>query len=211
MRVLGIDPGYAIVGWGVLDYERNRFSIVDFGAITTDAGTPFAERLKIIYEDISYILNSTQPQAVAMEKLFFQNNQKTAIDVAQARGVLMLAAEQHGVDVFEYTPLQVKQAIAGYGKAEKKQVMEMTRKILNLEKVPRPDDTADALAMAICHAHIGGSSLGAYSSPSNSSGSYAYARKKGNVNGEEIAEQVIDGITAGIKIGKKIFKERKGL
>lgn len=211
MRILGIDPGYAIVGWGVLDYEKNKFSIVDFGAITTEAGTPFPERLQIIYEDISYILNSTQPQAIAMEKLFFQNNQKTAIDVAQARGVLMLAAQQHCIDVFEYTPLQVKQAIVGYGKAEKKQVMEMTRQVLGLEKVPKPDDTADALAMAICHAHIGGSALGSYSSVSNSSGSYAAAKKKNGINGEELAGQVIDGITTGIKIGKKILKERKGI
>ncbi len=211
MRILGIDPGYAIVGWGVLDYERNKFSIVDFGAITTEAGTPFPERLQIIYEDISYILKSTQPQAIAMEKLFFQNNQKTAIDVAQARGVLMLAAQQHGVDVFEYTPLQVKQGVVGYGKAEKKQVMEMTRTILGLEKVPKPDDTADALAMAICHAHIGGSGLGAYTAVSNSSGSYAATKGFGGKSGEEIAEQVIDGITTGIKIGKKILKERKGI
>ncbi len=211
MRILGIDPGYAIVGWGVLDYEKNKFSIVDFGAITTEAGTPFSERLQIIYEDISYILRTTQPQAIAMEKLFFQNNQKTAIDVAQARGVLMLAAQQHGVDVFEYTPLQVKQGVVGYGKAEKKQVMEMTRTILGLATVPKPDDTADALAMAICHAHIGGSALGSYSAVSNSSGSYAATKKKGGINSEELAEQVIDGIATGIKIGKKILKERKGI
>ena len=157
MRILGIDPGYAIVGWGVLDYEKNRFSIVDFGAITTEAGTPFAERLQIIYDDISYIINATQPNAISMEKLFFQNNQKTAIDVAQARGVLMLAGQQRGIDIFEYTPLQVKQGVVGYGKAEKKQVQEMTRTILGLDSVPKPDDTADALAMAICHAHCNGS------------------------------------------------------
>ena len=199
MRILGIDPGYAIVGWGVLDYEKNKFSIVDFGAITTEAGTPFAERLKVIYEDISYIIKAKKPQVVSMEKLFFQNNQKTAIDVAQARGVLLLAAEQNGIDVYEYTPLQVKQGVVGYGKAEKKQVMEMTRTILGLEKVPKPDDTADALAMAICHAHCGGSVLGNLNHPEILSGA-----KSGNA----LAEEAVEGI---IKVGKRIFKERKGI
>ncbi|NLL62812.1 MAG: crossover junction endodeoxyribonuclease RuvC [Ruminococcaceae bacterium] len=161
MRILGIDPGYAIVGWGVLDFDGVKFSIVDFGAITTQAGRPFPKRLEEIYQDIDYIIKSTKPEAVAMEKLFFQTNRTTAIDVAQARGVLLLAAEQNYVPVFEYTPLQVKQAVVGYGRAEKKQVMEMTKRILGLEKAPKPDDTADALAVAICHAHVGGSGLSA--------------------------------------------------
>lgn len=209
MRILGIDPGYAIVGWGVLDYEKNNFSIVDFGAITTEAGTPFPERLQIIYEDIFYILRSTQPHAVSMERLFFQNNQKTAIDVAQARGVLMLAAQQHGVDVFEYTPLQVKQGVVGYGKAEKNQVMEMTKTILKLDEVPKPDDTADALAMAICHAHVGCSG---FSSVGNSFASKSgYGSFSGGKTGNEIAEEIINGVSTGIKIGKKILKERKGI
>lgn len=202
MRILGIDPGYAIVGWGVLDYDKNRFSVVDFGAVTTDAGTPFEDRLQIIYEDITYIMKSTSPDALSMEKLFFQNNQKTAIDVAQARGVLLLAARQCGIDIFEYTPLQVKQGVTGYGKADKNQVMEMTRTILNLDKVPKPDDTADALAMAICHAHCNGSVMGAMSTSSTYGNGYN-EKTAGETTGE-----VLDGL---IRVGKKILKERKGI
>lgn len=160
MRILGIDPGYAIVGWGVLDYEKNRFSVVDFGAITTQAGVPFDRRLEQIYDEITSILDRTRPQVLSMEKLYFTNNKTTGIDVAQARGVLMLACRQHGLEINEYTPMQVKQGVVGYGKAEKRQVMEMTRIILNLKEVPKPDDTADALAMAICHAHVNGSAIG---------------------------------------------------
>ena len=160
MRILGIDPGYAIIGWGVLDYDNNHFKIVDFGAITTPAGMPFNQRIKIIYDEASAIMDRTSPEVLSMEKLYFQNNKTTAIDVAQARGVLLLAAEEHDLEINEYTPLQVKQGVTGYGRAEKKQVMEMTRIILNLKEVPKPDDTADALAMAICHGHVGGSRLG---------------------------------------------------
>ena len=161
MRILGVDPGYAIVGWGILDYEKAKFQIVDFGAITTDKDTPFGKRLQEIYEDMDYIIKRTHPDALSMEKLFFQTNVKTAIDVAQARGVLLLCAENNSLPVYEYTPLQVKQAVTGYGKADKKQVMQMTKNILGLSKVPKPDDTADALAMAICHGHVGGSGLSA--------------------------------------------------
>ncbi len=159
MRILGIDPGYAIVGWGILDYERAKFTIVDYGAITTDKDTPFGKRLVEIYEDLDYLIKRTHPEAISMEKLYFQTNVKTAIDVAQARGVLLLCAENNGIPVYEYTPLQVKQAVTGYGKANKKQVQEMTKNILELKSVPKPDDTADALAMAICHGHVGGSGL----------------------------------------------------
>ena len=159
MRILGIDPGYAIIGWGVLNYERGRFSPVAFGAVTTEAGTPFVERLQQIYTDLSLVLEKYAPDAMAIEKLYFQNNQKTAIEVAEARGVILLAAQNAGVPIFEYTPLQVKSAVTGYGQAEKPQVMEMTRRLLRLEKVPRPDDTADALAIAICHAQMGGTAL----------------------------------------------------
>lgn len=159
MRILGVDPGYAIVGWGILDYEKSKFSIVDFGAITTDKDTPFPKRLTEIYEDLDYIIKRTHPEALSIEKLFFQTNVKTAIDVAQARGVILLCAENNKLPVYEYTPLQVKQAVTGYGKAEKKQVMQMTKKLLGLSKTPKPDDTADALAMAICHGHVGGSGL----------------------------------------------------
>ncbi|MBR3766814.1 MAG: crossover junction endodeoxyribonuclease RuvC [Clostridia bacterium] len=157
MIILGIDPGYAIVGFGIIRYENNRFTVLDFGAITTPAGMDFTERLKAIYEDLSYLFQKYKPDAMAIEKLFFNTNKKTAVDVAQARGVILLAAKMNGADCFEYTPLQVKQSVVGYGRAEKKQVQEMTRQLLNLSAVPKPDDTADALAMAICHAHCSGS------------------------------------------------------
>lgn len=160
MIILGIDPGYAIVGYGVIKYEANRFSVLDYGAITTPAGMPFVDRLEIIYNDLNMIFQKYKPEAMAIEKLFYNTNAKTVIDVAQARGVTVLAAHQNKAEIFEYTPLQVKQSVVGYGRAEKKQVQEMTRVILNLEKVPKPDDTADALAMAICHAHSSGSLMG---------------------------------------------------
>ena len=157
MIILGIDPGYAIVGFGIIKYDGGRLTVLDFGAITTPAGMEFTERLKCIYDDLSYLLDKYKPDAMAVEKLFFNTNQKTAIDVAQARGVILLAATNHGTECFEYTPLQVKQSVVGYGRAEKKQVQEMTRQLLGLSAVPKPDDTADALAMAICHAHCSGS------------------------------------------------------
>lgn len=159
MLILGIDPGYAIIGWGVIRFERGRYIPVDFGAITTNAGVPFNRRLEQIYEQLNELLDTHHPDAVAVEKLYFQNNQKTAIDVAQARGVTMLALQQHGVPVYEYTPLQVKSAVTGFGQAQKPQVMEMTKRLLRLKAVPKPDDTADALAIAICHAQYGGTSL----------------------------------------------------
>ncbi len=161
MKIIGIDPGYAIVGYGVLDYSANRFTVVEYGAITTDAGTPFGRRLEIIFDELTALLEKHRPDAMSVEKVFYNNNAKTVIDVSQARGVLMLAAQKAGVPVFEYTPLQVKQSVVGYGRAEKKQIQEMTKRILNLESVPKPDDTADALAMAICHGHTGGSLMGA--------------------------------------------------
>lgn len=153
MRIIGIDPGYAIVGFGILDYMGNKFSVVEFGAITTEAGEPFDKRLKTIHDDLSYVLDKYKPESMAIEKLFFNTNQKTVIDVAQARGVISLCATQRNIEISEYTPLQVKQAVVGYGRAEKKQVQELTRQILNLREVPKPDDTADALALAICHGH----------------------------------------------------------
>lgn len=153
MRIIGIDPGYAIIGFGVLEHNNSKFSVVGFGAVTTEANTPFDERLKIIYDDICCVLDRYQPEQMAIEKLFFNTNQKTAIDVAQARGIIVLAATQRGIPVFEYTPLQVKNSVVGYGRAEKKQVMEMTRQILKLSEVPKPDDTADALALAVTHGH----------------------------------------------------------
>ncbi len=159
MVILGIDPGYAIVGWGVIEYHRGAFRVLGYGAITTEAGTAFPLRLQTIYNDMCYLFQKYQPDAMSMEKLFYHSNQKTVIDVAQARGVITLSAQMYQKDIFEYTPLQVKQSVTGYGKAEKKQVMEMTRSILNLPAVPKPDDTADALALAICHAHSSGSAF----------------------------------------------------
>lgn len=153
VRILGVDPGYAIVGFGVLDYDGLRFTPVEYGAVLTEAGTPFPERLKAIHHDMEFIFEKYKPDCMAIEKLYFNTNHTTGIDVAQARGVTVLSAAERGVPMFEYTPLQVKSAVVGYGKAEKKQVMEMTRQLLGLAQVPKPDDAADALAIAICHGH----------------------------------------------------------
>lgn len=153
MVILGIDPGYATIGYGAVQYARDQFQPLRFGAITTPAGEPFAARLETIYDDMNALLDMIPAQALSIEQLFFSKNKTTAIDVAHARGVILLAAQKHGVPIFEYTPMQVKQSVVGYGLAEKHQVMEMTRQLLGLEKVPRPDDTADALALAVCHGH----------------------------------------------------------
>ncbi|NLJ30081.1 MAG: crossover junction endodeoxyribonuclease RuvC [Clostridiales bacterium] len=159
MVILGIDPGYAIVGYGVIRAQRGRYQPLEHGAVVTRAGENFGRRLEIIYDSVSAVLSHWKPDAVSIEKLYFQNNQKTAIGVAEARGVILLAARKAGAEVFEYTPLQVKMAVTGYGQAQKPQVMEMTRRLLCLKEVPKPDDTADALAMAICHGHAAGSAL----------------------------------------------------
>lgn len=153
MRIIGIDPGFAIVGYGIVDYDGYNFKTVAYGAITTEAGTPFPERLKIIFDDIGTLLNRYKPDSMAIEKLYFNTNTTTAIEVAEARGVILLAAKLSGVNIAEYTPLQVKQSITGYGKAEKHQVIEMVKTFLSLKAAPKPDDTADALALAICHGH----------------------------------------------------------
>lgn len=153
VRILGIDPGYAIVGFGVIDYAGSHFRAVEYGSIYTEAHTPFTERLMLIDTDMQEIIRRYKPDCMAIERLYFTTNRTTAIDVAQARGILILEAAKAGLDIHEYTPLQVKQAVVGYGKAEKHQVMDMTRRILRLEQIPRPDDAADALAIAICHAH----------------------------------------------------------
>ena len=153
VRILGVDPGYAIVGFGIVEYDGINFRPIEYGAVLTEAHTPFNERLFAIHTDIEFIFEKYHPHCMAIEKLFFTTNQKTAIDVAQARGVTVLSAAKRCVPVFEYTPLQVKSAVVGYGKAEKKQVMEMTRQLLNLAQIPKPDDAADALAIAICHGH----------------------------------------------------------
>ena len=153
MRILGIDPGYAIMGYGIVDYTGNKFTPVHYGSILTEAHTPPEDRLKIIYDSLVEIINEYQPEEVAIEELFFNTNSTTAIMVAEARGIALLACVQNDVKIFEYTPLHIKQSLVGYGRAEKKQVQQMTKTILGLDKVPRPDDTADALAAAICHAH----------------------------------------------------------
>lgn len=154
MTILGIDPGVATVGWGVVEYVGNKFVGADYGAITTPAHTLLEHRLMQIYNELNNLIDYYKVQTSSMEKLFFNTNTTTAIDVAQARGVLLLALTQKKIDCYEYTPLQVKQAVTGYGRAEKNQVMEMVKMLLNLEKIPRPDDAADALAIAICHAHV---------------------------------------------------------
>ena len=153
MVILGIDPGYATVGYGIVRYEKSRFIHMRHGAITTPAGVPLHLRLKEIHEDMLTLLDSFHPDAVAVEELFFNTNITTGIQVGHARGVILLACAERGIAPAEYTPAQVKQSVVGYGRAEKKQVMEMTRSILRLPRMPRPDDAADALALAICHAH----------------------------------------------------------
>ncbi|MBQ3052871.1 MAG: crossover junction endodeoxyribonuclease RuvC [Clostridia bacterium] len=159
MRILGIDPGYAIVGYGIIDYNCGKFSVVAYGAITTPSDMPFEQRLLSISNDMEFLINKYKPTDMAIEKLYFNTNTTTAIDVAQARGVILLSAKKGGLNLNEYTPLQVKQSVTGYGRAEKHQVMEMTKSLLNLKSVPKPDDTADALAVAVCHAHYSGSAF----------------------------------------------------
>ena len=156
MIILGIDPGVAIVGFGVIEYSGSKFRTLDYGVIRTPAHTDTEKRLASIYSELKEIIEKYHPDAMAVEELFWNTNQKTGIAVAEARGVILLCAELLGVEIFEYTPLQVKMSVVGYGRAEKKQVMEMTRKILGLATVPKPDDTADALAIAICHGHSSG-------------------------------------------------------
>ncbi len=159
MIILGIDPGLATVGYGVLRYERNAFTPIDYGAVLTEAGIPVEKRLCEIFDNITELTQTYKPQAVSIEKLYFNTNEKTAINVSQARGVILLAVTRLGVPVFEYTPLQIKQAVTGYGRADKKQIMYMVTKILNLDREPHPDDTADALAAAVCHAYSSDSQL----------------------------------------------------
>ena len=159
MIILGIDPGIAIVGYGVIEYKNGLFRTLAYGAITTPAHTSVESRLKTVYDDLDEIIKKYKPDDMAVEELFFNNNPKTAIAVAEARGVILLCAMKNGVNIQEYTPIQVKQSVVGYGRAEKKQVMLMVNSILGLKNGPKLDDTADALAIAICHAHTGGSRL----------------------------------------------------
>ncbi len=152
MVILGIDPGYAIVGFGVLRSERGAPSLLACGAINTPAGQPLSKRLLQIADDLDELIRRFKPDAMAVERLYFGNNVTTGIGVAQARGVILMTAERQGIPIYEYDPSQVKMAVVGYGKAEKRQVMDMTKRLLNLKAVPRPDDAADAVAIALCHA-----------------------------------------------------------
>lgn len=153
MRIIGIDPGTAITGYGVIDYLGNKFRPIDYNCIKTSSKLPLPERLQLLYSGISEILRSYRPEHFAVEALFFNKNSRTAMAVGQARGVVLLAAAHWGLQVYEYTPLQIKQAVVGNGRADKRQVQYMVKTILNLPWVPQPDDVADALAVSICHAH----------------------------------------------------------
>ena len=151
MRILGIDPGIAIVGYGVVDKEGNSYKTIAYDAVTTRAHTPLPERLEKVYNGVNEIIKTYKPDAMSIEELFFNNNAKTALTVGQARGVIILAAMQNNIPVYEYTPLQVKQALTGYGRASKSQIQQMMKSMLGLSAVPKPDDVADALAIAVCH------------------------------------------------------------
>ena len=153
MRILGIDPGYAIVGIGVIEYVGNKFKVIEYTKISTNAGTDFPQRLKAIYDSLNEIIHTYKPDVIAIEELFFNNNAKTAINVGQGRGICLLCGAINNIPIYEYTPLQIKQAVVGYGRAVKEQVQQMVKVLLNLEKIPKPDDVADALAVAICGLH----------------------------------------------------------
>lgn len=155
MRILGIDPGTGLLGFGVIETGRKP-SLVDAGVIRTKVHQPESERLEIIYDGLHEIVKATKPQLVSVEKLFFARNVTTAMSVAQARGVVLLVAQQHSLPIFEYTPMQIKQSLTGYGKADKKQMQEMVRLLLNLKEIPKPDDAADALAAALTHGAVVG-------------------------------------------------------
>ncbi len=153
MLILGIDPGLATTGYGVIKKKGNSFKVIDYDIITTSPKNNDVERLSELYNDLLLLIDKYQPGQIAVEELFFNKNVKTAIRVGQARGVILLAGAQQGINVAEYTPLQVKQAVVGYGRASKKQVQQMVKTLLNLSEVPKPDDAADALAISICHGH----------------------------------------------------------
>lgn len=159
VRILGIDPGYATTGFGLLSAQRASYALLQYGTVTTPAELPFPQRLNMLFEDMTRLLEVTKPDAVAVEELFWGHNITTGIGVSHGRGVILLAIERAGVPLFEYTPMQVKQAVVGYGKAEKRQVMDMTRRFLRMERLPRPDDAADAIAIALCHARSATSRL----------------------------------------------------
>lgn len=153
MIILGIDPGYAITGYGVVDYSGNHFKLITCGSIETKKGVPFPKRIQKIYDDMLVLIDTYKPDAIAVEELFFNTNITTGIQVAHGRGAVVISAAETDTPIYEYTPLQVKQAVVGYGRADKKQVQMMVKAIMNLDKIPKLDDTTDAIAIAICHAH----------------------------------------------------------
>lgn len=153
MRILGIDPGFAIVGYGIIEYSGGTYKTIDYGKITTPAHTTLSSRLKSIYDGMTQLIEVYKPDVLAVEELFFNTNVTTAIAVGHARGVILLSAANKNIPIYEYTPLQIKQSVAGYGRADKNQVQQMVKMFLKLKEVPKPDDTADALAVAICHAN----------------------------------------------------------
>ena len=165
MRILGIDPGYATTGFGLIWADRSEYKLLQYGVITTPKELPFSKRLEILYDDTTRLLEVTKPDAAAVEELFWGHNITTGIGVSHGRGVIMLALEKSGVPFYEYTPMQVKQAVVGYGKAEKRQVMDMTRRLLHMQQVARPDDAADAIAIALCHARSATSLLSKLTNP----------------------------------------------
>ena len=190
MIILGIDPGIAIVGWGVIEYGGigTKPRPIDFGAVTTPASMKTEDRLAEVYREISAVIAKYKPEAAAVEELFFNTNQKTGIIVAEARGVILLACRLGGVPIYEYTPLQIKQSVAGYGRADKNQVIGMVTMFLGLAKPPKPDDTADALAAAICHAHTGSSRLAEfYNQPTSMAGRIG---QKGKGSRGDIARKI---------------------
>ena len=153
MIIMGIDPGFAITGYGIIEYKNNRFKVLDYGAITTQSDLKLSERLLVLNDRLEELISLYNPDVVSIEELFFNKNIKTALNVGHGRGVVLLVAAKNNKEIFEYTPLQVKQSVVGYGRAQKPQIQQMVKMILNLEKIPKPDDVADALAVAICHAH----------------------------------------------------------
>ena len=159
MRILGIDPGFATIGFGLVDFRRGEPQLLRYGTVTTPPELDFSQRLVMIFNDMTELLQTLRPDAVAIEELFWGHNVTTGIGVSHGRGVILLTVAQAGIPIYEYTPMQVKQAVVGYGKAEKRQVMDMTRRLLHLKAVPRPDDAADALALALCHARSATSRL----------------------------------------------------
>lgn len=162
MFILGVDPGLARVGWGIVDYKGGKFTTIAYGAIETQPGVDVEYRIERVYDGLNRIIEKYRPEEMAVEELFFNNNSKTAIAVAEARGAILLCGVKNGMRIAEYTPLQVKQAVVGYGRADKKQVITMVNVLLKLEKGPKLDDTSDALAVAICHAHSSASLIGTY-------------------------------------------------